>query len=139
MRQTFKEDFQTAAEVKYDLWPIYDKRTGELVGHCDLLDNEVDGAVEIENNYILAQAQWGEGYATEIEALLKEYGFEEYRLKRLVALIDSENIASEKVAKRIGMHCAREIEGKHGIKKLYEIQNMRKRSAPSVRAVVTGR
>ena len=71
----------------------------------------------------LLALEWGKGYATEIAFALIQYGFDEYKLKRLIALIDPANIASENVAIKIGMHLEKEIGREHGIKRLYAIEN----------------
>ena len=120
--RTFKEDLNTSSELKYDLWPAYNRDTKEFVGHCGLLDKEVNGITEIEVNYILDRAQWGKGYATEIASALLQYGFREYGLKRLIALIDPGNTASEKVAVKIGMHLEGELARGHTVKRLYTIE-----------------
>jgi RimJ/RimL family protein N-acetyltransferase len=40
-----------------------------------------------------------------------KYGFEKLNLSRLICLTDPENIASQRVAKRIGMTLERKVDG----------------------------
>jgi RimJ/RimL family protein N-acetyltransferase len=94
---------------RYDLWPVVEKETGEVVGHCGLLEKEVEGRREIELIYVFARSAWGKGYATEMGRALKDYAFEELGLERLIALIEPENVASERVARKVGMRFDREV------------------------------
>lgn len=86
-----------------DLWPTVDRATGELIGHCGLLEKEIDGASEVEMTYVLTPAQWGKGLATEIAAALVDYAFAELGLERVVALIDPQNAGSARVAEKAGL------------------------------------
>ncbi|MGD2148853.1 MAG: GNAT family N-acetyltransferase [Anaerolineae bacterium] len=68
----------------------------------------MDGRQEIELIYVLARAVWGKGYATEVGRALVRYAFEERGIDRLIALIEPENVASERVAVKVGMRFERE-------------------------------
>jgi [ribosomal protein S5]-alanine N-acetyltransferase len=92
----------------FDLWPLIEKETGLVVGHCGLLEKEVDGVREVEVNYILAASAWGRGYATEIARALLKYGTNTMGQPRLIALIDPDNAASEQVAQKAGMRLEKE-------------------------------
>lgn len=92
-----------------DLWPVIEKATGRLVGHCGLLAKEVDGIRETELVYVFARLSWGKGYATEIGRALKSWAFEDKGIGRLIALIDPENEASQHVAEKLGMHFEKEV------------------------------
>ncbi|RPI75199.1 MAG: N-acetyltransferase [Desulfobacteraceae bacterium] len=86
-----------------DLWPTVEKKSNRVIGHCGLLNKEVDGVPEVELIYVLAKESWGKGYAVEAGRALRDYAFNELGLQRLIALIDPENRASAKVALKIGM------------------------------------
>jgi ribosomal-protein-alanine N-acetyltransferase len=103
---------------KYDLWALVEKESGAVVGHCGLLDKEVEGTVEIELVYVLATAAWGKGYATEIAAALKQFAFQTLGLQRLISLIEPGNQSSERVAIKTGMHLEREVVRPGGAKRL---------------------
>jgi [ribosomal protein S5]-alanine N-acetyltransferase len=94
---------------KFDLWPVEERQSGRLVGHCGLVEKEVEGRGEIELVYLIAATDWGRGYASEIAAALRDRAFGALGLDRLIALIHPENLASEKVALRVGMRLEREI------------------------------
>jgi ribosomal-protein-alanine N-acetyltransferase len=92
-----------------DLWPVIEKATGLLVGHCGLLAKEVDDANEIELVYVFARSAWDKGYATEMGQAIKRWAFENKGIGRLIALIDPENEASQHVAEKLGMHFEKEV------------------------------
>ena len=88
----------------FNLWPVLELAGGRLVGHCGVLDKEVDGRTEYELVYVFAQAAWGQGYATEIGLALRRHAFGALGLTRLISLIEPENAASRRVAEKVGMH-----------------------------------
>jgi [ribosomal protein S5]-alanine N-acetyltransferase len=94
---------------RYDLWPVEEKATGKVIGHCGVLDKEVDGKTEFELVYVLAKSVWGKGYASEIAAGIRDYSFGRMNLARLIALIEPENEASERVALKVGMRLEKEV------------------------------
>ncbi|PEZ00980.1 GNAT family N-acetyltransferase [Bacillus sp. AFS018417] len=90
-------------EYGIGLWIVEDKVTGEFLGQCGIVPQEVDGVMEMEIGYLFVRRVWGKGYATEAALACKNYGFERLKLNRMVSLPDVNNIPSTKVAKRIGM------------------------------------
>ena len=109
LQKSFDETAAAPFAEPYDLWPVIEKASGQVVGHCGLLDKEVEGRAEIELVYIFAAAVWGKGYATEMAQALKHYAFTRLGLKRLIALIEPENEASARVAAKVGMHLEKEV------------------------------
>lgn len=106
----------------YDLWPVIEKASSQLVGHCGLLDKEIDGKSEIELVYVIAKSAWGKGYATEMALALKQYAQEQMGLDRIVALIEPDNSASEGVALKVGLRFEREVVRPGGkVMKLYAV------------------
>jgi ribosomal-protein-alanine N-acetyltransferase len=109
LRTEFEATARAPYAEQYDLWPVIEKSSGHLVGHCGLLEKEVEGRREIELIYVLAPSAWGKGYATEMGEGLKRYAFEEMGIGRLIALIEPENGASERVAVKLGMQLEKEV------------------------------
>ena len=123
LKETFAETARDPLAEKYDLWPVIEKATGKVIGHCGLLDKEVEGKTEIELNYILAPPVWGKGFATEIGQAIIDYAFGKLESKRLIALIEPENEPSKRVALRLGMHLEGEIIRPGGaLRELYAIE-----------------
>ena len=102
LRKSLRED-AAAIPPAFDLRPVVDKASGDVVGHCGLLEKRVDGAQEIEVVYVFAKAAWGRGLATEAARALREHAFIEMGIPRLIALVDPGNIASARVASKIGL------------------------------------
>ncbi len=93
------------------LWATVHKETGKFIGRCGLLPWEIDNKLEIEIAYLLDKSFWHQGLATEAAQGILKYGFEKLNLSRLICLIDPENIASQRVAERIGMTLERKVDG----------------------------
>ena len=112
------------------MWPVEEIQTSEVVGHCGLLEKEVDGKDEIEINYFFKPSAWGKGYAKEIGKAIIDYAFREKKLERLIALIKPENDISEHVAQKIGMIYEKEVIRPGGTKrKVYVIEIEDQKSA----------
>ncbi len=62
----------------------------------------VEATLELELGYTLAREAWGQGFATEAARAVRDHGLGELRAERLIALIDPRNLASGRVAGRLG-------------------------------------
>jgi RimJ/RimL family protein N-acetyltransferase len=91
------------AENRLGLQALISKETGEFIGQCGLLVQEVNGKREIEIGYHLLRKHWGKGYALEAAQMFRDYGFEHNFADSLISIIHPENVASQKVAMRNGM------------------------------------
>lgn len=58
-----------------------------------------------EFGYVLARHVWGQGYATEVAVLLREYAFGHLRMHRLVATCHPDNAPSIRVLEKAGLTC----------------------------------
>ena len=83
-------------------WAVIEKSTGELVGVCGIYYVEFKGP-DVEVAYLIARDRWGRGYATESARAAVRFGFDERGLQRIVALILPVNVASVRVAEKLGM------------------------------------
>jgi [ribosomal protein S5]-alanine N-acetyltransferase len=112
-RDALQKSFeQTAADPtadRFDLWPVVEKASGRLVGHCGLLDKDVEGRPEVEVVYVIAESEWRRGYASEAGRALCRHALEIMGLKRVIAMIEPGNEASERTAIAIGMRFQREV------------------------------
>jgi [ribosomal protein S5]-alanine N-acetyltransferase len=84
---------------------------GEVVGDAGFGLLEDTGDVEL--GYTFARRAWGQGYATEAAAACLAAGLADLDVPRIIAVADVENLASHRVAERIGMRRDGEIEA-HG-------------------------
>ena len=90
-------------EWGFGLWATVLRDTGDLVGRCGLLLQNLDGDPEIEVAYLIAPAHWGRGLASEASRAIRDYGFGPLKQERLVAIIHVDNERSKRVARSIGM------------------------------------
>jgi ribosomal-protein-alanine N-acetyltransferase len=84
-------------------WAVILKSDGSCIGECGICVQEVDGSKEYEIGYRLRRDCWGRGFATEATQACRDYGFQTANLSRLVSIIEPENIASIRVAEKMGM------------------------------------
>ncbi len=78
------------------------KATGQLIGNCNLRQNQPEDRVA-EMGYEIAPTHWGNGYASEAAGAILAFGFDELKLHRLAAWCIAENAASARVLEKIGM------------------------------------
>ncbi|HEY0606893.1 MAG TPA: GNAT family N-acetyltransferase [Herpetosiphonaceae bacterium] len=88
------------------------KATGTLIGYCGLLVQEIEDRPELEIAYLIDRAYWGRGLATEAAARTVQDWREHLTQDRLIALVDPRNGASARVAQKIGMRYARDVDYK---------------------------
>jgi len=74
-----------------------------LAGYCGFFQQEVDGKMEIEIGYRLQRDFWNRGLATEAARTVRDHGFRDLKLERVMSLIHPENQASRRVAEKNGM------------------------------------
>lgn len=81
-------------------WALEDKATGKFAGHGGLWFPEGWGDVEV--GYGISPEFRGRGYATEASLCVRDHGYRERGLDRLVSYIDPGNMASRRVAEKLG-------------------------------------
>jgi RimJ/RimL family protein N-acetyltransferase len=94
----------------FGLWLLHDGATGEFVGECGLVEQDVQGAIEVEVGYQLRTEFWGRGLATEAVTACRDHARDVVGLERLVALIDPRNVPSQHVAANAGLALEREVQ-----------------------------
>ena len=126
IRQYFPEGTLTYEETKEELewflnghpehpelglWATIHKETGQFIGRCGLLPWTIEERDEVEIAYMIAKEFQRQGLAMEAAGAILQYGFEKLGLSRLICLMDPANLASQKVALKIGMSLEREVDG----------------------------
>jgi len=89
---------------RHGLWAMILKSSGELIGDCGLIRHKIEGIEEVEIGYHVRRELWRQGFASEAAQACRDYGFARLSLDRLVSLIRPENLASRRVAEKIGMN-----------------------------------
>ena len=90
---------------------VVERASGRLIGDAGFGIFEPTGDIEL--GYTLARDAWGQGYATEAARTCLAAGIAHLEAPRIVAVVDEENVASARVAERIGMTRMETIEA-HG-------------------------
>ncbi|MEM9647042.1 MAG: GNAT family N-acetyltransferase [Bacteroidota bacterium] len=80
------------------------KSTNELVGICGLLVQQVDGINELEIGYSVLPKFWLNGFAFEAAHKCKIEAFDNNWSSSLISIIHVDNIPSQRVAEKNGMH-----------------------------------
>jgi ribosomal-protein-alanine N-acetyltransferase len=94
----------------YGPFAVIERSKHLLIGYCGLFYfSDVNGQPEIELGYRLARSAWGRGYATEAAIAVREYACTAHGIKRLLSIIDPSNIASIRVAEKLGMRFELEV------------------------------
>ena len=117
------------------LWATIHKESGRFIGRCGLLPWIIEQRLEVEVAYMLAKEYWGQGLGTEAARAILEYGFEKLDLSSVICLVDRENLASRRVAKKIGMELEREGRDDKGPYLLYRCERKAYYSRPERPAV----
>ena len=84
----------------HGLWAIDRREDKAFVGRVGCIRPE--GWPGIELGWTLAREHWGHGYATEGAKAARDWAFEQLGLERLISLIARANVASVRVAERVG-------------------------------------
>lgn len=85
------------------------KESGELIGDCGPVWQEVDGSAELEIGYHVRRDCWKRGYATEAARAVRDYAFAELDCDHVISLIRPENLASRRVAEKNGLSVDRVV------------------------------
>ena len=93
----------------YGLFSVILKEEDTLVGDCGLEHMEVGGQPEVEIGYDIRSDYWCKGLATEAAGVVRDFAFQQIRLSRVISLIRPDNVASRRVAEKIGMAKEKEI------------------------------
>ncbi|MBE0672595.1 MAG: GNAT family N-acetyltransferase [Anaerolineales bacterium] len=101
MKRWLKRNLDHQNEFGYGLFSVILKQTGELIGDCGLEMMEDLGAAEL--GYDFRSDFWNQGYATEAATAVRDYAFDVLSLPQLISLIRVGNIASKRVAEKVGM------------------------------------
>ncbi|MDA3038207.1 MAG: GNAT family N-acetyltransferase [Actinomycetota bacterium] len=89
----------------WGLFAVECLETGSFVGSCGLAEPDLLQPLQpsVEIGWRLERASWGQGYATEAAAAVVDWAFTTLHTKRLVAVVHLDNLASHRVADKIGM------------------------------------
>ena len=97
-------------EFGYGLFSVILKSENLLIGNCGLENMEVEGEQRTELGYDFRSDYWNQGFATEAASTVRDFAFNDLKLPGLISLIRKGNLASRRVAEKIGMQLEAEID-----------------------------
>ena len=88
--------------------PNYDfavelKAEGAVIGYCDLVIRRPIECEMAYSGFRYIPQYWGNGYGTEAELAILDYGFRELGLQRVSMICDVENVGSWRLMEKCGM------------------------------------
>jgi RimJ/RimL family protein N-acetyltransferase len=83
--------------------------TGQLIGDCGLVWQEIDGPAELEIGYHVHPHHRNQGIATEAARAVRDYAFSTLGCDHVVSIIRPENLASRRVAEKNGLTVDRTV------------------------------
>lgn len=86
----------------FGLWVML-THDDEFVGDCGLTVQRVDGVDEIEVGYHVRADRQRRGFASEAALACRDYARDVVGAERLIAIINPENLPSQRVAEKIGL------------------------------------
>jgi RimJ/RimL family protein N-acetyltransferase len=92
----------------YGYWSFIERQTGAFLGNGGLAQFERGVAAlesHVEAGWAFVPAAWGKGYATEAMAAVLEWADTVLNIIEIRAIIDHDNLASARVAEKLGFTC----------------------------------
>lgn len=83
------------------VWHVSRRDSGGFVGWVSL--KHCGDAPDIEVGYRLMHDAWGHGFATELASAMLRRGFADLRLARIIGVTHPDNVASQRVLRKVGM------------------------------------
>ena len=92
------------------LWLAERRDTHIPVGQIGLAFQDVEGVRHPEIGWLLDRPHWGNGYATEAGAAIRDAAFKDWGYDHVISLIRPVNYPSQRVARRLGMTESRRVQ-----------------------------
>ncbi len=103
-KEQFERQFERYEKGHGGMNALVSKQTGKLIGICGLLTQLVDDKIELEIGYSILPEYWLKGYAFEAASKCKTFAFDHELTESLISIIHVDNLPSQKVALKNGMH-----------------------------------
>jgi ribosomal-protein-alanine N-acetyltransferase len=84
------------------IWVTVERSTCARLGFHVL--NHIQGESIVQVGFILSKPAWGRGVATEMGLALLRYGFADLGLPSIAGMANLDNLASQRVLMKIGLH-----------------------------------
>ena len=84
----------------FGMWGVFERDSGRLAGRVGF--HQPDGWPDFELGWTMGRLSWGKGYAPEAARACLDYAFDVMKRDHVISLIDPNNLASIRVAEKIG-------------------------------------
>jgi RimJ/RimL family protein N-acetyltransferase len=88
-------------EEGFGIWAVEERESARFAGRCGLQRHRL-WPDDVECGWGIDAELWGRGYATEAGSAAIEHALGPLRLARVVSIIHPENVASIRVAEKLG-------------------------------------
>ncbi len=106
VQQWLDRQLQRYDKDGFGLWAVISKETGGFIGQVGLTRQETPRGTETEIVWLLKKSCWHQGFATKAGEGCRQYAFNVLKKQKVVSIIRDTNLASRKVAERLGMRPA---------------------------------
>lgn len=104
----------------HGLWAVILKDGEEFIGDCGITMQRIEDETVPEIGFHIIKSFWNKGYATEAAFACKQYAFEKMNYPKVFSYTTIRNLASQKVAEKIGMGPYKVFE-KNGEKQIVQV------------------
>jgi ribosomal-protein-alanine N-acetyltransferase len=101
--KSYKASLSPLRLTGFGRWAVILKEDGKQIGDAGIISAEINDKTENDLGYIIHKDFWKLGYGYEAASACMKYGFEKPGIKRMVANMAFNNVASVRVAEKIGM------------------------------------
>lgn len=105
VRDEIAQQMEHQVSLGWSFWAVEETTTGRFLGDCGLQPLEHRGP-EVELGYDFHPDVWGRGVATEAARAVMEQAFGPLKIERVVAVVDPEHRASQRVLEKAGLRRA---------------------------------
>lgn len=108
--QWIQWNLKNYADFGYGLWAVVVRELQECIGDCGLTWQRVGYSDErqLEIGWHIRRDLWSRGFATEAGRACRDYCRDVLYRPHLISIIGSDNLASQAVARKLGMELERE-------------------------------
>ncbi|MEY4539140.1 MAG: hypothetical protein RLZZ306_897 [Bacteroidota bacterium] len=92
----------------FGFYVVIIKETQELIGICGIVKRE--GLEDVDIGFAFFQQFMGKGYGYESATAVLNYALNDLKIKRIVAIVDPENVVSIALIKKIGLQFEKMIQ-----------------------------
>jgi len=106
---TLKTGFIVSEDEQVGFWCLTLKGEDKVIGITGLLACTYLDKADYEFGFVLNDAHWGKGFATELGQFWLTYAKNKMKLKALIAVVSPQNMASRRVLEKLQMKFVRQV------------------------------